>query len=83
LQEKFFMGTQIKDFRNPKPQCVIKSTDKENSKYENFDNANVEACLLRLFNCSGKECRLQVEPYKFQKVLTSCLQLLFSKINFL
>jgi hypothetical protein len=36
--------------------------DKENSEYENFDN--VAANPLMLFNCSGKEGRLQ-EPYKF------------------
>jgi hypothetical protein len=40
--------------------------DKENSEYENFDNANVAASPLMLFNCSGKKDRLQ-EPYKFPK----------------
>jgi hypothetical protein len=38
--------------------------DKENSGYENFDNANVAASLLILFHCSGKEGRLQ-EPCEF------------------
>jgi hypothetical protein len=38
--------------------------DKENSEYENFDNANDAASPLMLFNCRSKEGRLQ-EPYKF------------------
>jgi hypothetical protein len=38
--------------------------DKENSRYDNFDNTNVAASSLMLFNCSGKEGRLQ-EPCEF------------------
>jgi hypothetical protein len=38
--------------------------DKQCSGYENFDNANVAASSLMLFNCSGKEGRLQ-EPCEF------------------
>jgi hypothetical protein len=38
--------------------------DKENTGYENFDNANVAASPLILFHCSDKECRLQ-EPCEF------------------
>ncbi|CAH1381965.1 unnamed protein product, partial [Tenebrio molitor] len=38
--------------------------DKQCSGYENFDNANVAANSLMLFNCSGKEGRLQ-EPCEF------------------
>jgi hypothetical protein len=54
---------------------ICNQEDKENAGYENFDNANVAASLLMLFHCSSKESRLQ-EPCGFQKVLTSCLQLL-------
>jgi hypothetical protein len=50
--------------------------DKENSRYDNFDNANVAAIPLKLFHSSTKEGRLQ-ELYKFpESVPTSCLQLL-------
>jgi hypothetical protein len=38
--------------------------NKENSEYENCDNANGAASPLMLFNCSGKESRLQ-EPCEF------------------
>jgi hypothetical protein len=38
--------------------------DKENTGYENFDNANVAASLLMQFHCSSKESRLQ-EPCEF------------------
>jgi hypothetical protein len=38
--------------------------DKQCSGYENFDNANVAASSLMLFNCSAKEGRLQ-EPCEF------------------
>jgi hypothetical protein len=50
--------------------------DKENAGYENFDNANVAACLLMLFHCSAKESRLQ-DLHEFpESAPTSCLQLL-------
>jgi hypothetical protein len=50
--------------------------DKENAGYENFDNSNVAASLLKLFHCSGKESLLQ-ELYEFpESAPTSCLQLL-------
>jgi hypothetical protein len=38
--------------------------DQQCSGYENFDNANVAASSLMLFNCSGKEGRLQ-DPCEF------------------
>jgi hypothetical protein len=38
--------------------------DKENARYENFDNGNVAASLLMLFHCSAKESRLQ-KLYEF------------------
>jgi hypothetical protein len=38
--------------------------DKENSGYENFDNANIAASPLILFHCSGNEGRLQ-KPCEF------------------
>jgi hypothetical protein len=72
LQEKFLMASRIKNFRNRRPQCVIK----ENSGYENFDHTNVAASLLMLFHCSGKESRLQ-KPCEFpESAPTPCLQLL-------
>jgi hypothetical protein len=37
---------------------VCNQEDKENTGYENFDNRNVANPLI-LFNCRGKECRLQ------------------------
>jgi hypothetical protein len=43
--------------------------------YENFHNSNVAASLLILFHCSGKEADYK-SRVSFQKVLTSCLQLL-------
>jgi hypothetical protein len=49
--------------------------DKENAGYENFDNANVAASLLMLFRCSAKKADYK-SRVSFQKVLTSCLQLL-------
>jgi hypothetical protein len=63
-------------FRNQQPQCVPNQEDKENTRYENFDNANVDSSLLMLFHCSAKESRLQ-ELYEFpESAPTSCLQLL-------
>jgi hypothetical protein len=50
--------------------------DKENAGYENFDNANVTASLLKLFHCSGKESRFQA-IYEFPECApTTCLQIL-------
>jgi hypothetical protein len=34
---------------------ICNQEDKENARYENFDNANVAASLLMLFRCSSKE----------------------------
>jgi hypothetical protein len=34
---------------------ICNQEDKENARYENFDNANVAASLLMLFHCSSKE----------------------------
>jgi hypothetical protein len=49
----------------PKPTTsMCNQEDKQCSGYENFDNANVAASSLMLFNCSGKEGRLQ-EPCEF------------------
>jgi hypothetical protein len=48
--------------------------DKENSGYENFDNANVAASPQMLFHCRGKESRLQ-ELYNF---IESAQQLVFN-----
>jgi hypothetical protein len=49
----------------PKPTTsMCNQEDKQCSGYENFDNANVAASSLLLFNCSGKESRLQ-EPCEF------------------
>jgi hypothetical protein len=63
-------------FRNQQPQCVPNQKDKENARYENFDNGSVAASLLILFHCSAKESRLQ-ELYEFpESAPTSCLQLL-------
>jgi hypothetical protein len=61
----------------PKPTTsMCNQEDKENSRYDNFDNANVVASPLMLFHSSAKEGRLQ-ELYKFpESALTSCLQLL-------
>jgi hypothetical protein len=41
-------------FRNQQPQCVPNQEDKENAGYENFDNGNVAASLLMLFQRQGK-----------------------------
>jgi hypothetical protein len=49
FQEKFFMASQIKNFRNQRPQCIIKKTRKIRGMNMNF---------------RGKEGRLQ-ELYKF------------------
>jgi hypothetical protein len=61
----------------PKPTTSIcNQEDKGNSRYENFENANVAASPLMLFHSSAKEGRLQ-ELYKFpESAPTSCLQLL-------
>jgi hypothetical protein len=47
--------------------------DKENSRYDNFDNANVAASPLMLFHSSAKKGRLQEFP---ESAPTSFLQLL-------
>jgi hypothetical protein len=54
--------------------------DKENTGYENFDNTNVAANALYDYiaaarNGDYKSC------VSFQKVLTSCLQLLSTEIK--
>jgi hypothetical protein len=54
-----------KEFSKP-TTSMCNQEDKENSGYENFDNANVAASPVILFHCSGKEDRLQ-ELYKFPK----------------
>jgi hypothetical protein len=49
----------------PKPTTsMCNQEDKQCSGYEIFDNANVAASSLMLFNCSGKEGRIQ-EPCEF------------------
>jgi hypothetical protein len=52
-----------KEFSKP-TTSMCNQEDKENSGYENFDNANVVASLLIFFHYSGKEDRLQ-EPCEF------------------
>jgi hypothetical protein len=52
-----------KEFSKP-ATSICNQEDKENPGYENFHNSNVAARLLILFNCSGKEGRLQ-EPCEF------------------
>jgi hypothetical protein len=52
-----------REFPKPTTSMCIQE-DKQCSGYENFDNANVAANSLMLFNCSGKEGRLQ-EPCEF------------------
>jgi hypothetical protein len=61
----------------PKPTTsMCNQEDKENSRYDNFDNGNVAASPLMLFHSTAKEGRLQ-ELYKFpESAPTSCLQLL-------
>jgi hypothetical protein len=70
---KIFHGNTNKEFSKP-TTSMCNQEDKENAEYENFDNTNIAAGPLMLFHCSGKE------GYKsrisFQKVPTSCLQLL-------
>jgi hypothetical protein len=56
-------GGTKKGFSKP-TTSMCNQKDKENSEYENFDNANDAASPLMLFNCRSKEGRLQ-EPYKF------------------
>jgi uncharacterized protein (DUF779 family) len=51
------------EFSKP-ANSIYNQEDKENLGYENFDNTNVAASSLKLFHCSGKECRPQ-EPYEF------------------
>jgi hypothetical protein len=52
-----------REFPKP-PTSMCNQEDKQCSGHENFDNANVAASSLMLFNCSGKEGRLQ-KPYQF------------------
>jgi hypothetical protein len=61
----------------PKPTIsMFNQEDKENSRYDNFDNANVATSPLMLFHSSAKEGRLQ-ELYKFpESAPTSCLEVL-------
>jgi hypothetical protein len=50
--------------------------DKENAGYENFDNANVAASLLKCYFVAAPRKADYKSRVSFQKVLTSCLQLL-------
>jgi hypothetical protein len=52
-----------KEFSKP-TTSMCNQEDKENSRYENFYNANVAASPLILFHCSGHEGRLK-EPCEF------------------
>jgi hypothetical protein len=54
---KIHHGVTNKEFSKP-TTSMCNQEDKENSRYENVDNANVAGCLLMLFHCSGKKSRL-------------------------
>jgi hypothetical protein len=56
-------GVTNKEF-SKSTTSMCNQEDKENSEYENFDNANVATSLLILFHCSGNEVRLQ-KPCEF------------------
>jgi hypothetical protein len=56
-------GVTNKEFSKP-TTSMCNQEDKENSGYENFDNANVAASPLILFYCNGNEGQLQ-EPCEF------------------
>jgi hypothetical protein len=49
---KILRGVTNKEFSKP-TTSMCNQEDKENSEYGNFDNANVAASPLMLFNCSG------------------------------
>jgi hypothetical protein len=62
---KILHSVTNKEFSKP-TTSVCNQEDKENSGYENFDNANVATSPLMLFHCTDKEGPLQ-------ELYTGCL----------